>query len=416
MEDKNILPINKILHGDALLELAKFPDQSVDLLCTDPPYGYSFMNKDWDKAIASLDIWRECFRVLKPGAFGFVMSAPRQDVLIQAITRLGEAGFNIKFTSIYWAYPSGFPKALNVSRMIDKRRGALRRSKGAEVKGNIFRLRKVYEKSVPLTDEAKSFEGSYAGFQPKPAVEVIITVMKPLSEKTFVDQAIKNRKAVSWFDDCRIPIQKGDEPHGGYGGEAIGLGPFNNKGGVKWKKSPAAHMGRFPANLLVSDGVLDTDTGSFSRYFDLDAWAVEKGIKETFPFLICSKPSSSEKNKGCDGLKAKKVDEEGDGYHSTRQQRETGNSHPTVKPIALMAYLITLGSRVDDLVLDPFSGSATTSVAAKLFNRRYIGIEKEKEYFEIAKKRLEAALPIEMTEKKIKAVSAKQEEKCDKKT
>ena len=100
MENKNILPINKILHGDALLELAKFPDQSVDLLCTDPPYGYSFMNKDWDKAIASLDIWRECFRVLKPGAFGFVMSAPRQDVLVQAITRLGEP-------ELFWGITAG---------------------------------------------------------------------------------------------------------------------------------------------------------------------------------------------------------------------------------------------------------------------------------------------------------------------
>jgi len=403
MKNKNNLPINRIMLGDAGEKLKKLPDNSIDLICCDPPYGYNFMGKDWDKAVVSLDIWCECFRVLKDGAFAFVMASPRQDVLCQTIARLKEAGFNLKFTSLYWAYASGFPKALNISKAVDKLKGAIHKgtvSKSTGTKGNIFKLGRVYEHTEPVTIEAKALTGSFAGFQPKPAVEVIIVAMKPLSERTFAEQALKNGKGITWFDNCRIPIKKGDEPHGGYGDEVIGFGPFDNKAGAKWKKSPTAHLGRFPANILVSDDVLNDGkivssgksklpkNGSFSRYFDLDAWAVEKGIKDTFPFLICPKPTPAERNKGCEELREKKPDKDGDGYHSDWKQKPARNSHPTVKPIKLMSYLITLGSRPNDIVLDPFVGSGTTCIAAKMLNRNYIGIEKEKEYYHIAVKRL----------------------------
>ena len=381
---------NQIILGDATKELKKIPDGSIDLCLTDPPYGYSFMGKDWDKSVVSVDIWKECFRVLKDGAFAFVMAAPRQDVLSQTVIRLRDAGFNISFTSIYWTYASGFPKALNISKAVDKHKGAVHKGvvpKNVGTKGNIFKLKRFYEHTEPVTAEAKALTGSFGGFQPKPAIEIIIVVMKPMSEKTFAEQALKNGKAITWLDDCRIPIKKGDEPHGGYGDEVIGFGPFDNKAGAKWKKSPTAYLGRFPANILVSDDILNEgkttssskskqsdNNNSFSRYFDLDAWAVEKGIKDTFPFLICPKPSPAERNKGCEELRR--------------------NFHPTVKPIKLMSYLVTLGSRPDDVVLDPFSGSGTTCIAAKILNRNYIGIEKEKEYYEIAKKRLKAVSKI----------------------
>ncbi len=397
---------SQIILGDAAKELKKIPDRSIDLCLTDPPYGYSFMGKDWDKSIVSVDIWKECFRVLKDGAFAFVMAAPRQDVLSQTVIRLRDAGFNIRFTSIYWAYASGFPKALNISKAVDKLKGAAHKgvvSKNVGTKGNIFKLKRFYEHTEPVTTEAKTLVGSYGGFQPKPAVEIIIVAMKPLSEKLFAEQALKNKKGITWLDDCRIPIKKGDEPHGGYGDEVIGFGPFDNKAGAKWKESPSAHMGRFPANILVSDDVLNDgkttssskskqpdNSNSFSRYFDLDAWAVEKGIKDTFPFLICPKPSPAERNKGCEGLKEKKSDKDRDGYHSDWEQKPAGNFHPTVKPIKLMSYLVTLGSRPNDVVLDPFVGSGTTCIAAKMLNRNYIGIEKEKEYYQIAVKRLKA--------------------------
>lgn len=105
-----------LLQSDCLEAMKQMPENSIDVVITDPPYGYSFMNKDWDKAVPSVEIWKECYRVLKHGAWCMVMSAPRQDVLSQMIVRLGQAGFDTSFTSIYWTYSSGFPKAHNIGK------------------------------------------------------------------------------------------------------------------------------------------------------------------------------------------------------------------------------------------------------------------------------------------------------------
>ncbi len=110
------MPINQILFGDCLNMLKELPDDSIDCIVTDPPYGYSFMGRDWDKAVPPIEVWKECLRVLKPGAFAFIMSSPRQDVLGQMITRIAGGGFIMSFSSIYWSYASGFPKALNISK------------------------------------------------------------------------------------------------------------------------------------------------------------------------------------------------------------------------------------------------------------------------------------------------------------
>lgn len=110
-----------VLYNANCLEIMKFfPDKSVDLVLTDPPYGLKFMGKDWDKAIPSVSIWKECLRVLKDGAFAFIMSSPRQDCLSRMIVNLGDAGFSIGFSSIEWCYSSGFPKAINIEKKILK--------------------------------------------------------------------------------------------------------------------------------------------------------------------------------------------------------------------------------------------------------------------------------------------------------
>ena len=225
----------QLIHGDSVKELKKFDDNSIDLLCTDPPYGYGFMGRDWDKVLPDIKIFEECFRVLKPGSMAFVMSAPRSDVQYRMAEMLEKVGFRIDYTPIYWTYASGFPKAMNISKMIDKQKG---------VKGKVVGKRKVtssdigqssgwnkldtdrgdYEYTKPATDEAKKLDGSYGGFQPKPAVEVVIVAMKPIEEKGLLAQAQKNGKAVSWFDDCRIPFEESDAPQGGYGAMDIGIG------------------------------------------------------------------------------------------------------------------------------------------------------------------------------------------------
>ena len=416
--------MNKIINGDSLKVLKKLEDESVDLVCTDPPYGYSFMNRDWDKAVPALEIWQECLRVLKPGGFCFVMSAPRSDVQSRMMVRLEDAGFNIGFTPIYWTYATGFPKATNIGKLADK---------------------KNY-------DEAKNLEGSYVGYQPKPAVEVVLVAMKPITEKTTIEQAMKNGKGITWLDDCRIPTDESLD------GGAYAKNPTPREGKDMWtsdrKKETKCFErggageykqpdGRFAANLIVQDDVLNDgvkrskgkhtdsgsgsggiwqestgkpagrtygDEGSFSRFYDLDSWwkaqihKLPESVQKTFPFMIVAKASKAEKNKGLEHLPKKKsssmpgrrnaedmsnskIDHDVTGRFVTEKQ----NVHPTVKPIELMSYLITLGSREGDVVVDPFVGSGTTCIAAKMLDRKYIGIEKEKDYAIIAKTRVEDA-------------------------
>jgi site-specific DNA-methyltransferase (adenine-specific) len=476
---------NKLINGDCLEELKKLDDNSVDLLCTDPPYGYGFMGKHWDtftekdstksQQVGWMSpgmkkdtygmkeffdpIWTECLRVLKPGALAFVMSAPRSDVQSIMAQTLQESGFDISFTPIYWTYASGFPKAMNISKMLEKN-------------GN----------------QKEELDGSYGGFQPKPAVEVVIVAMKPIEEKGLLAQAQKNGKAVSWFDDCRIPFEESDTPQGGYGAMDIGVGkPGETQDYRKKKKITMPDLrdvgkkskeaigidklsygqvenaerleyeqntdGRFPANLLVSDNIIDdgkirtakphggdgkpldtqgmgwgfkrmassiSDSGGYSRYFSLDAWfeknlkSLPEPVQQTFPFMIVPKASKSEKNNGLDNFETKQAKGGGGTSNDTwyeddvnaasgkfgSEKAPSRNIHPTVKPLTLMNYLVVLGSRKGDVVLEPFAGSGTTALACVGQERDYIAIEREEEYYEIAKARLEKVeQPLKMWEK-----------------
>ena len=186
---------------------------------------------------------------------------------------------------------------------------------------------------------------------------------------------------------------------------------------------------RWPANLLITDDALndgtitktiphggddkplDTremgwgfkrmpstlqDEGSKSRYFDIDVWAEKWGL------LQYPKASTSERNEGCDGLELKRggsmMANTGETMRLGRaslkgepkEKQPTGNFHPTIKPVHLIAYLVRLISKEGDVVLDPFLGSGTTLMACKMLGRKGIGIEKEKDYCEIAVKRIDS--------------------------
>ena len=159
---------SKTINGDCLEELKKLDDNSIDLLCTDPPYGYGFMGKHWDtfqekqstksqtvgwmspgmkKSTYGMKeffvpIWEEALRVLKPGSFSFVMSAPRSDVQMVMLQTLQEAGFDVSFTPIYWTYATGFPKAMNIGKAVDKRLGAEREVIGVKKRGDVEEAKK----------------------------------------------------------------------------------------------------------------------------------------------------------------------------------------------------------------------------------------------------------------------------------
>ena len=521
--------MDKILHGDSLELLKDMEDNTIDSIVTDPPYGYSFMGKDWDKAVPSVELWEECLRVLKPGGFAFIMSAPRADVQSEMIKRLEQAGFRVDFTPIYWTYATGFPKATNIAKMVDKRLGVKGEVVGKKECGYQVSISKTRKEqgyrpnetnattevdiTIPGSDEAKALDGSYAGYQPKPAVEVVIVVMKPLTEGSFLNQAMKNGKGVTWLDDLRIPFAGADDletwDYNRRGGTErtpdidvgttmsdVGGNP-SHKWGYKKQKSIAklkksdyekyvekqksfkgaktigkvkegktsflsgdikqidtsenyqqSPLGRFAANLLVQDDVLCIpskgaqapttgkepsnskpnnthgnyqghrkalqvrgDEGSFSRYFDMDAWWEDRkqklpaNIKATYPFMIVPKASKGEKNKGMENFETKQSSGGGGGIGDYKddvnsasgkygsEKAPAKNFHPTVKPISLMSYLVIMGSRENDLVLDPFVGSGTTCIAAKLLNRKYLGMELNDEYAVIAQERIKAHKP-----------------------
>jgi len=373
LEGTNIV---KLFEGDCFEVMKTMPENLVDLIATDPPYGFYLMGKNWDKAVPSVNIWKECLRVLKPGGWALIMSSPRQDLLFQMFSNLRSAGFDIGFSSLYWAYATGFPKA--------------------------HKIRKGSKKE----DGVDPLEGLYAGYQPKPAVEVIIMAQKPLSEKTYAKQAEFNEKGGTWLDDCRIPYSdsEGDSP------------PENMKG------EDGKNQSRFPANLITNDDILDDgktheggyypskrgdseycglsgltsqrtgkikDKGGFSKYFSLERWA------DNLPFIIVPKARKREKEFGCEDIIPQQIDQSRNdpnavGCNNPRNRggKKSKNFHPTVKPIILMSYLITMGSREGDLVFDPFCGSATTCLSARLLKRASIGIEKDPDYFNIAATRM----------------------------
>ena len=456
----------QLINGDCLEELKKLDDNSVDLLCTDPPYGYGFMGKHWDtfkekdstksQQVGWMSpgmkkdtygmkeffdpIWKECLRVLKPGALAFVMSAPRSDVQTIMSQTLRDAGFDISFTPIYWTYASGFPKAMNMGKMLDKKYGNKReeveeehwgrKNRSKEYSANVFTGDRINDETSgkrTISKGSSELEGSYGGFQPKPAVEVVLVAMKPIEEKGLLAQAQKNGKAVSWFDDCRIPFEEGHEPSdnqsmpdlrdvGKKSKEAIGIDKlsYGQVENAERKEYEQNSDGRFPANLLVSDEALN----DYSKFFSLDSWFEEnlkslpEPVQQTFPFMIVPKASKAEKNNGLDNFDTKQTTGGGGGVGDYiddvnsasgkfgSEKAPSRNIHPTVKPLTLMNYLVVLGSRKGDVVLEPFAGSGTTALACVSQERDYIAIEREEEYYEIAKARLDKVeQPLKMWEK-----------------
>ena len=368
----------KLHNENCLTTLKNITDNYIDSIVTDPPYGYKFMGKDWDKALPSKEIWKECYRVLKPGGFAFIMSSPRTDVSSRLGIMLEDVGFITTFTPIYWTYTSGFPKGYNMGQSAEKllTTGSARRAD--RNLGNLDRNRWGSENGGPaqtggqldLTkEESKLLQNSYGGFQPKPAVELIMVVMKPLFKKNFVEQALDNNKGITRLLDCNI-INEGEDD-------------------------------RIMSNLILSDDVLNDN----SKFFQIDTWWEKKvnslgeRIKDEFPFLLVKKPNKTEKENGIisveekqGGVYAGNVQEKNNnsiGANTSRKPRKTKNDHPTVKPIQLMSYLVNLGSSNGEIVLDPFMGSGTTGIACKLNNRYFIGVELDERYYNIAKDRIE---------------------------
>jgi DNA modification methylase len=331
----------ELLHGDCREMLKQLPDASADSIVTDPPYELGFMGKSWDSTGVAYDVtvWQECLRVLKPGghllAFGGSRTYHRLAVAIE------DAGFQIR-DQIMWVYGSGFPKSHNIGKQ----------------------------------DGCEEWTGW--GTALKPAHEPIVMARKPL-DGTVANNVLKHGVGGINIDGTRVP------------GEPVPINKLENWSGFGQDIRPdytqeVNTQGRFPANF-IHDGskeVLEL-LGNPARFF------------------YSAKASKAERNAGLDPdlfpLKnytdANKMGGSGDtmltGSGNPRDGRKH-NHHPTVKPIALMRYLVRLVTPPNGKVLDPFAGSGTTLVAAIMEKFDCIGIEMTDEYLPIIEARVAHAI------------------------
>jgi len=410
---------------------------SVDAIVTDPPAGIAFMNKSWDKNRGGRNQWiewmagiaRECLRVLKPGGYALVWALPRTSHW--TATAWEDAGFEVR-DRIAHIFGSGFPKSLDVSKQIDKAAGKEREIVGKKTGRSATPINKIASNSfagghginggadcsaitAPATDAARQWDGW--GTALKPAMEDWWLLRKPLSEKTVAANVQKWGTGAINVDGCRI----------GSGGPAyVQPRPTTDAGGGgSWKKGEhipfhyGANGGRWPANLIHdgSEEVLELFPHNRSRPGNPDnIGKTGKGYSSgnIFPrglggkfvvgyydagsaarFFYCAKASRAEREAGLNGEL-----HDAQAYRSIRKNRGNGypestktlNHHPTVKPLALMRYLVRLVTPPNGTILDPFMGSGTTGMAAKQEGFEFIGIEKEKEYVDIAERRIEATV------------------------
>lgn len=325
--------------SDCLDALKTMPDNSVDAVVTDPPYGLSFMGKKWDYDVPSEDVWRECFRVLKPG--GHLLSFAGTRTQHRMAVRIEDAGFEIR-DMIAWVYGSGFPKSHNL-------------------------------------------EGEWQGWGTalKPALEPITVARKPLAG-TVAANVLEHGTGALNIDGCRVGTDVVSTHSRGSNGafpKRPGETSAEESGRKQDQRDGLDHserIGRWPANLIHdgSDEVLAL-AGDAARFF------------------YCAKASRKDRNEGLPSSDAQAVS-----HAATMREREdanwqarNGNHHPTVKPTDLMRYLCRLVTPPSGTVLDPFMGSGSTGKAAALEGFAFVGIEREQQYFDIACARIEAVQP-----------------------
>lgn len=386
----------RLFNGDSVEVLRQLPDSSVDSVVCDPPYGLSkepdmvevmrhwiagddyqhkgggFMGKSWDSLVPGPAIWKECLRVLKPGGHLLAFFGSRTYDMGTLAIRL--AGFEIR-DQIMWVYGSGFPKSLDVSKAIDKAAGAELDVTGVAGKSGSSRSCMAgdfaggeYLSTDPSTDEAKQWDGW--GTALKPAHEPICVARKPLAGTVAANVLAHGTGGIN-IDGCRVKdgTETGavkPEYTANNANEVYGRG----MGGGDWENT----NGRWPANF-VHDGLFE----EWSRFF------------------YCAKASKPDRNYGLSGetitpsnMVGRKEGSAGIENPRAGAGRASGskNPHPTVKPIALMEWLVRLVTPPGGVVLDPFMGSGSTGIAAVKQHFKFVGVELSEDYFKVAQERI----------------------------
>lgn len=398
--------------GEAADVLRTLPDNSVDSIVCDPPYGLRFMGRHWDYDLPHVDTWRECLRVLKPGGHLLAFAGTRTQH--RMAVRIEDAGFEIR-DMIAWMYGSGFPKSMDVSKAIDKAAGAVRevvgfdeqkakqqtQAVGTSVYGDY--AGNAGEITAPATPDAAKWQGW--GTALKPALEPITVARKPLDQKTVAANVLAHGTGAINIDACRVPLTGAADaaefennhrvterlPQS-YDGELLGL----HDGGWKQRVGEAViPEGRWPANVIHdgSDDVVSAFPDSKGQQ------GVTGNRKQGSVYGAVTTDGAGSPPRGDAGSAARFFY----AAKASRKDRGEGNTHPTVKPTDLMRYLCRLVTPPGGVVLDPFVGSGSTGKAAVLEGFQFIGVDRDADengdplgYLDIARARIKNAGGIEM--------------------
>ncbi len=396
----------ELRQGDCIELMRALPESSIDAIVTDPPYGLSpdgkartwddiedgkarggFMGKGWDAAVPGVTWARECYRILKPG--GHIVAFGGQRTIHRLTVSLEDAGFSIR-ELFGWLNWQGFPKSLDASKALDAHHGAEREvvgahpspasapsMEGAETMGGGWQA--APNITAPATEDARTWEGFGSGL--KPCLEPAIIARKPLIG-TVAENLLAWGTGALNIDGCRYAY--GDEawpgPQDDPGNRSVGgytHSPIYGSAKAPLRDVESNTLGRWPANVYATP-----------------------------------KASRSEREAGCEGLPGKDraeltgrapgsaglVGSDGSGnnpYTGANWKKPTRNHHPTVKPVKLMRWLCVLvGCQPGSLIIDPFTGSGTTGIAALRAGFRFLGMERDPEYVEIARARIRGDSPL----------------------
>ena len=405
-----------LYNGDCMEVLDRLKENSIDCIVTDPPYGLTsitkrfgkdesvpvkeegndgsfarltkgFLGKEWDGSGIELNVnmWRKCWNCLKPG--GYLLAFGGSRTFHRIACAIEDAGFELRDT-IMWLYGCGFPKATDIGLMIDKRNGVESNVVGSAKSGSNSRAYQSEETTTAGEYEIKEATNEWRGWKTslKPAFEPIIVARKPC-EGSCVDNVLKYGVGALNIEECKV----GDEVIGAktnqdfkYIGNAqkeagngshLSFGQISNAPRVEGGE----HIGRYPANV-IHDGLEE----EWSRYF------------------YSAKASTEDREEGLDSLptgllhRMRPDKNEATGLNTEPRfaPQERKNIHPTVKPTELMRYLVRLVAPNGATILDPFMGSGSTGKAVMIENNeknkdyKFVGIEKEQEYYNIAKARI----------------------------
>lgn len=438
----------KLITGLSEEKLKEIPDNSIDAVVTDPPYGLGnepdiaecmkdwiekgfhetknksgFMGKSWDAFVPQPILWKEVFRVLKPGGHILCACGTRtQDLMCMG---LRFAGFEIRDVITYH-YASGFPKSMNISKQIDRMAGAERTKIGVGKAGSGFnevkgfginttqggKATSEWDITEPATDEAKQWNGF--GTSLKPATEFWTLARKPISEKSVAENILKWGTGGLNIDGCRIG-ETGSRNNGCKPSED-GYGKRELYGKYKPVEKIDYNSGRFPANVVFDEYMaeeLDRQSGIstsgtvgpdgfkgeykanvYGKYGNniIDPDSVYGDTGGASRFFFVSKTSTEERNAGLRNFTGGTIKDNrninlDNPYH--RGETIKKNIHPTVKPITLMRYLVKLITPPGGTVLDPFNGSGSTGCGCMMEAFNYVGIDSVTEYIEISEARIQ---------------------------